>query len=159
MRFVLSVIKALVNSYASEIFKDNLQCKLIANKLVDKLEPPKLKMWIINKRAFWSKDEKGSLQHFMKRASVLAVEVCNGKIARKQIPPKRKLKRKFNEDSEIPESSGQPRFEGWKVREGISSKPVNRNKLAHNRFADRWNKNCLSPDCSGIHRVQDYNIT
>lgn len=52
MRLMLSAIEALNNGNASVIIKETLKWKIVIEKLVNELEPPELKMRIINERAF-----------------------------------------------------------------------------------------------------------
>lgn len=85
MRFVLGVIDAFDNTTALGIVKDTSKCKAVFCKLVNKLDPLKVKMRIISERTIWSGDKNGSLQQFMKRTTELAIKVYNGKNACKQI--------------------------------------------------------------------------
>lgn len=94
------------------------------------LKPLKLEMRILNERTFGNEVAKGSLQRFVKHTCGLEIEISNGKIARNWSDSMAKLRKKLEINLKTPKSSGQARYRSRKLREGSTSKSVDRSTLA-----------------------------
>lgn len=80
-----------------------------------------------------------------KRKRVLAVVVHSGEIARKQIIPGEKLKRRPCEGTE--DSDRSRKNKAWKRRASVEDvNNTDRDQTGKYPKADGWNKKCLNPD-------------
>lgn len=163
MEYVVNVITALDKANASDAVSDGEKTKNIIHKMIAKLQPPELRVRMSDEKAYWSSAEKSSVQHFMQRASTLAVDVNNGEIARAKLTKKdnqggRNATPSFNKGETGKKAGNNPagnKNGNDKGKKRKHADHVDKENPRNNDGNKDWDKPCLNPDCDEIHRISD----
>ena len=143
--FVLNIIAALDRNNASEVIQECKACENLIKDIIAKLQPPELRMRLLNEQLYWPSEQRGSISYFEERAGTLAVETFNGECARQLVndtkTPKQHGKKRHSRVLDVDDPTN---IDGKDTSDGSKSSED-----------DNWDTKCLNPDCDGIHRLRD----
>ena len=141
--FVISVITALDQNNASEVFNDQDLARHFIDRMVKKMKDPLLQERIKMRRRGWSKTQLSNIKFFKNEAAAIAIDLALTETARQRVIPRagRPRRGSIAPSKHVAKSRDAPK----QVKSGRGIK----------RRESEWTDPCLNPNCGGVHPLKD----
>lgn len=79
-KLLLNIRTYLNRNNYSDVVQYSEMCKILINKLIQKLEPAELRVRLTDGHPYWSGPDKSNMSLLMKRICILSMEVRSGEV-------------------------------------------------------------------------------